>query len=539
MTRTLTRILLVLLCLPQVLLGQITLDVNDMPSTGDAVLVGRYNLTNGFVVPFDYTSTDTNKTWDFSTLDPQRQDTLKVQNFITTPYGLLFLNPSNFFGTIASKQPDINLGITGVFNLVTLDNVYDYYSKSTSGFQIIGRGQTANGTLPLLAVYQQKDQVFNFPAQYGQSWVSNFGYVLTLGTGDSVVVSGTRTSTIDGWGTVKLLLGDFPCLRIKSKIETTYDVRLTSVQLPVPISVTTTENEYKWMGKNQKLPLLVVRDFQLGTAALTVITDVYFQDVFRGPTANFAYAGGYDVCRPYFTTFQDQTVSIPPHTVLWEFGDSTTDTQPNTSHTYNTGGRYTVKLTATNKYRTSTKTLQQPIVVDSLTVSNLLANPNFTQGEFGFDGVVNQANTAGTKYTWNFGDGYYSNTANPTHTYRNAGSYNVKLVVTNAKGCSDSVSVPVIVNFTTGVDDLTDAPLSVYPNPAHDVIRISGKLTSASPLQIRLFDLQGKALLQDEQVLPAGSLKLELPRPSGIINGLYLLELNLGGRRYTQRLVLE
>jgi len=47
-------------------------------------------------------------------------------------------------------------------------------------------------------------------------------------------------------------------------------------------------------------------------------------------------------------------------------------------------------------------------------------------------------------YLWEFGDGNMSGEINPTHTYAAAGTYNVRLTVTNAKG-TDSVVKQVTV----------------------------------------------------------------------------------------------
>ena len=64
---------------------------------------------------------------------------------------------------------------------------------------------------------------------------------------------------------------------------------------------------------------------------------------------------------------------------------------------------------------------------------------------------------AGTISTWiwNFNDGSpVSFTPSPSHTYTNAGNYNVKLIVTNSFGCADTVTKPVqvyynpVANFT-------------------------------------------------------------------------------------------
>jgi gliding motility-associated-like protein len=49
-------------------------------------------------------------------------------------------------------------------------------------------------------------------------------------------------------------------------------------------------------------------------------------------------------------------------------------------------------------------------------------------------------------YNWNFADNDASVAANPIHTYANANTYNVSLIVVSDHNCSDTVTQPVIVN---------------------------------------------------------------------------------------------
>lgn len=50
-------------------------------------------------------------------------------------------------------------------------------------------------------------------------------------------------------------------------------------------------------------------------------------------------------------------------------------------------------------------------------------------------------------YTWNFGDGNNSATINPTHTYANAGTFDVSLTVKDADGCINTVVRQDLVNI--------------------------------------------------------------------------------------------
>ena len=62
--------------------------------------------------------------------------------------------------------------------------------------------------------------------------------------------------------------------------------------------------------------------------------------------------------------------------------------------------------------------------------------------------VGSGVDTDGTiiSYSWNFGDGSTSNQPNPSHTYSNAGTYTVKLTVTDDKGLTGIDTISITVN---------------------------------------------------------------------------------------------
>lgn len=68
--------------------------------------------------------------------------------------------------------------------------------------------------------------------------------------------------------------------------------------------------------------------------------------------------------------------------------------------------------------------------------------------------------TPGISCLWDFGDGNTSTDCGPvTHTYTNAGSYDVSLTVTDANGCTNSVTSPGYINvFPNPVADFTWGP---------------------------------------------------------------------------------
>ncbi|WP_025615215.1 PKD domain-containing protein [Cellulophaga baltica] len=126
-------------------------------------------------------------------------------------------------------------------------------------------------------------------------------------------------------------------------------------------------------------------------------------------------------------------------TYAWDFGDGNTATTANPSHTFTTAGTYTVTLTVTDDgtpVLTSTDTITI-IVTDANQAPTAVATSDILAGEVSLDvqftGDTSTDPDTGDvlTYAWDFGDGSTATTANPSHTFTTAGTYNVTLTVTD------------------------------------------------------------------------------------------------------------
>jgi PKD repeat protein len=133
----------------------------------------------------------------------------------------------------------------------------------------------------------------------------------------------------------------------------------------------------------------------------------------------------------------------------WDFGDGSTARGLTASHAFNSEGTYNVVFAVSNgngkgmDSRSCTVTVEDPCEaarITSMTASNM--SPD-TRSNVRFS-----ANISGTQpatYSWNFGDGSSSTSANPSHTYSDAGTYTVTLEVTNCGGTvSRTMSITVV-----------------------------------------------------------------------------------------------
>jgi gliding motility-associated-like protein len=89
--------------------------------------------------------------------------------------------------------------------------------------------------------------------------------------------------------------------------------------------------------------------------------------------------------------------------------------------------------------------MSKPIDVDSLAQVSVSALSFVGCAPMSISFSGNQENPS-YNYTWKFGDGGGSTTANPSHNYASPGSYPVNVYATNGTGCSDSATGLVTVN---------------------------------------------------------------------------------------------
>ncbi|RFA14645.1 cell surface protein [Subtercola boreus] len=153
----------------------------------------------------------------------------------------------------------------------------------------------------------------------------------------------------------------------------------------------------------------------------------------QAPTASFSQATA-DLA----ATFDGTGSADPDGTVAsyaWDFGDGQTATGATTSHTYAAAGTYTVSLTVTDN-KGATGVFTNAVTVTAPRV-NVAPTASFTSSVTNLALTVDGTGSADsdgtlTSYAWAFGDGSTATGSNPpVHTYAAAGTYTVKLTVTD------------------------------------------------------------------------------------------------------------
>lgn len=152
------------------------------------------------------------------------------------------------------------------------------------------------------------------------------------------------------------------------------------------------------------------------------------------PTSTFTGNPLASCTAPLTVNFTNQATNAVSY--FWTFGDGGNSNLPNPTHTYNANGSYDVTLIVTNSvgctdtFKRTNYVVIQPPTID---INNMIVRGcgplthTFTASVNSVEPIVN--------WLWDFGDGNFSNLASPTHTFP-IGTYNIRVTVTTAGGCS-------------------------------------------------------------------------------------------------------
>ena len=191
------------------------------------------------------------------------------------------------------------------------------------------------------------------------------------------------------------------------------------------------------------------------TQVVTVITNI-------APVSNFN-SNVTSGCAPLTVNFNDLSTGAPT-AWNWTFngGSPSSSTDQNPTVFYNNAGTYSVTLETTNPAGTDVFTQNVLITVEDV------PQVSFINSISGLSVDFSNTTQNGTTYTWDFGDGNTSTTADPSHTYTDGGTYTVTLTATNDCGTSTTTQDVTIISLpvTAFTADVTSgcAPISVNYN---------------------------------------------------------------------------
>jgi gliding motility-associated-like protein len=211
------------------------------------------------------------------------------------------------------------------------------------------------------------------------------------------------------------------------------------------------------------------------TVTLTVTngscTDVISKKITVNQSSSLTVSAN-PVCNSSTVVF---TAHVPSYVVsyVYDFGDGT-QTGPMTgsvSHVYPNPGNYNVILTTTDNNGCIDPVVPLVMNISGPTVMFTSSGQQFcgTGASSTFpvqftDQSTPSSGSAIAKWEWDFGDGQTSTAQSPSHTYTNEGIYTVKLRVTDALGCVDSLVMPSYITFSKPVAKFTTADVNFCPS---------------------------------------------------------------------------
>lgn len=158
-------------------------------------------------------------------------------------------------------------------------------------------------------------------------------------------------------------------------------------------------------------------------------------------------------CPPMDVTFRNQ--STYADTYVWDFDDGIFSTEANPTHRFWMSKEHHVKLKAYGL--SGVDSSEQIIVVHPRPQALFSAYPLEVKKLNQLIKFVNSSINAST-YQWDFGDGNRSWELNPSHVYREPGTYTVSLYVKSDKNCPDTLVIEKLITVVAGEGS------TVFPN---------------------------------------------------------------------------
>lgn len=257
--------------------AQITITSNDLPAAGESYTFKTVGFPFGNL---DITTTGPNQMWDYSNLVGDSVVQVDYVASSQTPYGFYFFNR---FGTQIADTQSLAQGYA-------LTDVYLFFKKDAGAY--IGEGlglKISQIPLPLAGFYTDKDTIYNLPLTYGNADTSTYRFYLGVPTLGSYSQTGTRITTVDGWGSIKTPSGTYNCLRVVAETD---QVDSLVIQAQGGFGFPIRQRSIQWLTDQDKVPVLEIT--QAYTLNQWTTTGVRYRDQTTGITSAEA---------PAFTVF--------------------------------------------------------------------------------------------------------------------------------------------------------------------------------------------------------------------------------------------
>lgn len=178
--------------------------------------------------------------------------------------------------------------------------------------------------------------------------------------------------------------------------------------------------------------------------------------------ADFTYSSA---CTNTATVFQDNSIVPAPNSTnirSWNFGTSTANGLI-VSKNYTNPGVYSVTLSVTGNNGCNSS-ISKIITVFNPPIAGFVAAPFCAKDTITVLNTSTPQSGIISSNIWKLNNAYFSSVSNPSLSISTAGSFPLKLTVTNSFGCKDSISKNITVNPIPNIDFTTNPSSYYYVN---------------------------------------------------------------------------
>ncbi|MEQ8471164.1 MAG: LamG-like jellyroll fold domain-containing protein [Marinoscillum sp.] len=165
-------------------------------------------------------------------------------------------------------------------------------------------------------------------------------------------------------------------------------------------------------------------------------------------------------------------------TYTWDFGDGNSEAGETVSHAFDSEGEYQVVLTVSDMESSVTADLSVSVALNQNPIAAFTTSSTsgFLILTVDFDASTSSdPEEHDLSYAWDFGDGNTGEGAQVTHSFEQAGSFEVVLTVSDSYGGSATESTTIEVQEEQVIlSDHFSIDFQLYPNPVSDIVRIEG-----------------------------------------------------------------
>jgi len=261
-----------------------------------------------------------------------------------------------------------------------------------------------------------------------------------------------------------------------------------------------------------------------GCSATSAATNV---SVSSSPAPTVSTTGSTQLCPGESVTLSSSTGD----TYQWYLNGNPINGATSQTYSANAAGTYAVDVTNSNPCNGAGMSANTAVtVLTAPTAGFTWSVPVVNQYQF-----TNSSANA-TLYAWDFGDLNGSSAQNPIHIYTTNGTYTVTLIVTGSNGCTDTTTQ--VINFVNGVEEEAAlAGMTLYPNPANDMVNISFNMNAGADVNIFAYDITGKVLVNENQDLASGTTNVQY-NTTEWSNGVYFFRVTENGVSNTVRVII-